>query len=67
MSTQSPVVSVGEASRRLRVTNQTVRRWFDNGKLRGVKPGRYRKIYESSIEKLLPNEQHEQHEQHEEN
>jgi excisionase family DNA binding protein len=46
-------VSVGEAGDMLGVSNSTVRRYCDNGKLDFNRPNNQRKIQKSSVEKIL--------------
>lgn len=42
-----------EAGRRLGVTDRTVKRWIEQGKLRGYRPGRAYQVPESAVDELL--------------
>ena len=45
---------VGEAARRLCVSPQTVRKWFDAGRLEGIRtPSNRRMICELAVDKIL--------------
>lgn len=42
-----------EAGRRFGVTDRTVKRWIEQGKLRGYRPGKAYQVPESAVEELL--------------
>jgi excisionase family DNA binding protein len=46
--------TVREAAARLRVSEETVRRRFDDGSLRGFRLGSVRRIFASELERLNP-------------
>jgi excisionase family DNA binding protein len=48
------IISIKEAARRLRVSESTVRRYFDSGRLEGFTTGSgTRRIYEASVTRML--------------
>ena len=42
-----------EIAQRLRLSDQTIRRWITQGKLRAIKAGRNLRIPESEVKRLL--------------
>lgn len=53
MAEQERMLTPWEAGRRFGVTDRTVKRWIEQGKLRGYRPGRAYQIPESAVEELL--------------
>jgi excisionase family DNA binding protein len=47
------LLKVSAVSHRLTVHRSTIYRWFDEGRLRGIKLGRHIRIYQSSVDKFL--------------
>jgi excisionase family DNA binding protein len=53
MKERGHMLTSAEAGRRLGVTDRTVKRWVEAGKLRGFRPGKAYQIPESAVEDLL--------------
>ncbi len=53
MKERDHMLTSAEAGRRLGVTDRTVKRWIEAGKLRGFRPGKAYQIPESAVEDLL--------------
>lgn len=53
MSEHEQMLTPQEAGRRFGVTDRTVKRWIEQGKLRGYRPGRAYQVPESAVEELL--------------
>jgi excisionase family DNA binding protein len=52
------LLTVAETAHRLRVSEETVRRRFDDGSLRGVRLGSVRRILANEIDRLLDDSAH---------
>ena len=49
-------ISVGQASIRLGISKQTVRKWIDEGKLKAfITPGGHRRVFVQEINKVFDN------------
>lgn len=51
--TDHALLTVREVATRLRVSEETVRRHFDDGTLAGVKLGSVRRVFASELERLV--------------
>ena len=52
LTTRSELLTVREVATALRVSEETVRRRFDDGELRGVRLGSVRRILASELDRL---------------
>ncbi len=53
MTEHEKMLTPTEAGQRLGVTDRTVKRWIEDGKLRGFRPGKAYQVPESAVEGLL--------------